>query len=246
MYFNLLRRTFSPNCRCILYFSIVIELLLLKHSGSIRCEFGVNFSTKLGGPHHSAKFMNLARIQPNLGVLIRLTSGMWFFGETCMVEPSSVYYECLYSMERKVSYDSWDLLVLLITSCCFLRGGGLSPPVGHADLNDLEEYMSEQLHTGYLKHPRITGVPPLHVPLKSHGWVTENLFQNFWWWFKSSVRDMQIFISFETNHGWMHPCLSMHPRNNKPLKRASNPMDYKDQSQVQQKFQLGDLYSLKS
>src|SRR5271156_4972989 len=58
--FNLSRGTFSPNCRCILYFSIVIELLLLKHLGSIRCEFGVNFSMKLGGPHHSAKFMNLA------------------------------------------------------------------------------------------------------------------------------------------------------------------------------------------
>jgi hypothetical protein len=45
------------NRQCILYFSVVIELLLLKHSGSIRCEFvvnsvwiryefGVNFSTK--------------------------------------------------------------------------------------------------------------------------------------------------------------------------------------------------------
>jgi hypothetical protein len=35
-YFNLTRRTFLPNCRCILYFSKVIELLLLKYSRSIR------------------------------------------------------------------------------------------------------------------------------------------------------------------------------------------------------------------
>jgi hypothetical protein len=37
----------------------------LKHSGSIRGEFGVNSARKRGGPHHSVIFVNLARIQPN-------------------------------------------------------------------------------------------------------------------------------------------------------------------------------------
>jgi len=32
-------RTFSPNCKHVLYFSLVIELLLLKHSGYIRGQF---------------------------------------------------------------------------------------------------------------------------------------------------------------------------------------------------------------
>jgi len=49
IYFNLRpvvtrsrRRTFQPIEQTVLYFSIVIDLLLLKHSGSIRCEFGMN------------------------------------------------------------------------------------------------------------------------------------------------------------------------------------------------------------
>jgi hypothetical protein len=50
----------------------------------------------------------------------------------------------------------------------------------------------QRLHTEYLKHQRITSVPSLHAPLKSHGWVTANLFQYFWSGFKGSVPDMQI------------------------------------------------------
>jgi hypothetical protein len=38
----------------------------------------------------------------------------------------------------------------------------------------------------------------------------------------------------------------MDARNKKPLKEASNPMYSKAQSKFQQKFQPGDLYSLRS
>ena len=75
MYFNLSHRSahLLTKRRCILYFNLVIELLFLKHSGSIRALFGLYFPQFRGRPYHSALFVTIARIEPNLAVWVRLT-----------------------------------------------------------------------------------------------------------------------------------------------------------------------------
>ena len=52
-----------------------------------------------------------------------------------------------YSTERKASYDSWDLLLLLITSSCFLRGGS---PV--TDCGTCRSQRSRRVYVGAITH----------------------------------------------------------------------------------------------